>query len=52
MIGKSQEFCKGISQLGKSREKCVLVLKKYGKQFGKNSALLHVETNAIGGDKY
>jgi len=30
----------------------LLVLNKYGKQFGKNIALHHVETNAIGADKY
>ena len=51
-IGKSREFCKGISRPGKSLEKCVLILNEHEKQFGKNSALHHVETNAIGADEY
>ena len=51
MIGKSREFCKGISRPGKSREKCI-VLYTDGKQFGKNSTLYHVETNVIGTDRY
>ena len=50
--GKSREFCKGISRPGKSREKCVLILNEHEKQFGKNSALHHVETNVIGADEY
>ena len=52
MIRKSREFCKGNSRAEKSLEKCVLILKKYGRQFDKNSALHHAETNAIGGDEY
>ena len=50
-IWKTREFCKGISWPEKSQEKCMLVLYKYGKQFDKNSALHHVETNAIGANK-
>ena len=34
------------------REKCVIVLIKHGKRFGKNSVLHHLETNAIGAEKY
>ena len=30
----------------------MLILNKNKKQFGKNSALHHVETNAIGADEY
>ena len=50
--GKSRELCKGISRPRKSREKYVLEKNKDGKQFGKNSALHVVETNAIGADEY
>ena len=51
-IGKSRKFCKGISRPGKSREKCVLILNNYEKQFGKSSALHLVETNTIEADDY
>ena len=51
-IGKSWEFCQHISRSGKSRERCVLILNKNKKQFGKNNVLYHVETNAIGADEY
>ena len=47
-----RDFCKGISQPRKSREKCVLILNKHKKQLGKNNTLHHVETNAIEADEY
>ena len=43
-IGKSRDFCKGISRPEKSWEKCLLILNKNKTEFGKNSALHHVET--------
>ena len=51
-MGKSWEFCKDISRLEESHEKCVLILNKHKKQLDKNSALRHIETNLIGTNKH